>query len=166
MKNISLFYVSNSSKIFIFRPNIEKINPSDCVDMDCDGQKKNLLTDLDGSFLGALGTVISQSEYEWGSQARGLGDFRIPKEALADENGNMKDISLLYNYTGIIRDQKKCVYNDNWQAYECHGIDHKMLVIESIDNDTETRRLSPVAIISDTKYIDLINGPQGKRFTF
>jgi len=29
-----------------------------------------------------------------------------------------------------------------------------------MDSDTETRRLSPVAIISDNGYLDLINGPQ------
>ena len=34
-----------------------------------------------------------------------------------------------------------------------------MLNIESLDADTETRRLSPVAVATD-KYIDLINGPQ------
>ena len=48
--------------------------------MDCDGLKKALLTDLDGSFLGSPGTVIAQSEYQWGSQQRGLGEFRVPKE--------------------------------------------------------------------------------------
>jgi hypothetical protein len=35
-----------------------------------------------------------------------------------------------------------------------------MLIIESMDSDTETRRLSPVAVMSDNGYIDLINGPQ------
>lgn len=34
-----------------------------------------------------------------------------------------------------------------------------MLVIESLDADTETRRLSPVAVLGD-KFVDLINGPQ------
>jgi len=34
-----------------------------------------------------------------------------------------------------------------------------MLIIESMDTDTETRRLSPVAILGDG-YLDLINGPQ------
>jgi hypothetical protein len=29
--------VDNSSKLWIHRPNLKKINPSDCVDMDCDG---------------------------------------------------------------------------------------------------------------------------------
>jgi hypothetical protein len=35
-----------------------------------------------------------------------------------------------------------------------------MLIIESMDSDTETRRLSPVAVMSDNGFIDLINGPQ------
>lgn len=39
--------------------------------MDCDGLKKNLLVDIDGSFLGTKSSVISQSEFEWGSQQRG-----------------------------------------------------------------------------------------------
>lgn len=34
-----------------------------------------------------------------------------------------------------------------------------MFVIESLDADTETRRLSPIALASNG-YIDLINGPQ------
>lgn len=32
-----------------------------------------------------------------------------------------------------------------------------MMAIESLDSDTETRRLSPVAVVSDG-YVDLING--------
>ena len=62
-------------------------------------------------------------------------------------------------YSGIIR-TPNCSLNQEWQAYECSGdgtLDYRMLVIESMDNDTETRRLSPVAVIGD-KYIDLING--------
>lgn len=38
--------------------------------------------------------------------------------------------------------------------------DYRMLIIESMDADTETRRLSPVAVMSDNGYLDLINGPQ------
>ena len=162
ISNTKFFNVDEESKVFIHRPNIDRINPADCIDMDCDGMKKNLLTDTDGSFLGSPGTVISQSEFGWGSQERGLGDFRIPKEALAAPNGSMMDISQVYKYRGIIRDENNCAYKDSWQAYECHGLDMKMLIIESMDTDTETRRLSPVAIFSDdNKYVDLINGPQG-----
>jgi hypothetical protein len=71
--------------------------------------------------------------------------------------------SNIYKYPGIIRDQNTCVYQSNWQAYECHGLNHSNLIIESMDNDTEHRRLSPVAIISDNGYLDLINGPGSKR---
>jgi hypothetical protein len=135
--------------------------------MDCDGLKKNILTDTDGSFLGTPGSVISHSEFEWGSQQRGLGDFRIPKEALADANGNMRNISEVYQYRGIVRDESKCTYRDSWQAYECSEMDYRILVIESMDIDTETRRISPVAIFSDdNKYVDLINGPQDHGWCF
>ena len=134
--------------------------------MDCDGLKKNLLTDADGSFLGSIGSVISQSEYQWGSQSRGLGDFRIPALALADSQGQQLSPSAIYTYPGIVRDEKLCSYRSGWQAYECHGLNYAMLIIESMDNDTETRRLSPVAIVSDNGYLDLINGPQDHGWCF
>lgn len=161
VQNIKLFNVLESSKVYLFRPDIGKVNPSDCLDMDCDGKKKNLLSDKDGSFLGKPGAVISQSEFEWGSQQRGLGDFRIPKEMLSDANGHMITPSNVYTYPGIVRDAKNCTFIDEWQAYKCYGLDYRMLLIESLDNDTESRRLSPVAILSDNKYLDFINGPQG-----
>ena len=47
----------------------------------------------------------------------------------------------------------------DYHAYECHGLDYEVLVVESLDSDTETRRLSPIALFSDG-YVDLINGPQ------
>lgn len=37
------------------------INPSDCVDMECDGLKKALIVDRDGTLLGGTGgSVIPQ----------------------------------------------------------------------------------------------------------
>jgi hypothetical protein len=33
-----------------------------------------------------------------------------------------------------------------------------------MDDDTETRRLSPVAILSENGYLDLINGPPSINF--
>lgn len=66
-----------------------KANPSDCVDMDCDAKKKTLLQDQDGSFLGAVGSVVPQSEYEWGGDPRrGVGDYRIPTVMLTATNGS------------------------------------------------------------------------------
>lgn len=57
--------------------------------MDCDAKKKTMLKDLDGSFLGAVGTVVPQSEYEWGGDPRrGLGDYRIPTVMLTYPNSS------------------------------------------------------------------------------
>ena len=65
-----------------------KINSADCVDMDCDAMKKALVKDLDGSFLGHIGAMIPQSEFEWDvNPSRGLGDYRIPKEMVTTMDG-------------------------------------------------------------------------------
>ena len=37
------------------------------IDMDCDGLKKNLLIDTDGSLFGLPSTVFSEAEYLWGN---------------------------------------------------------------------------------------------------
>lgn len=80
---------------------LSKANPSDCVDMDCDAKKKTLLQDLDGSFLGAVGAVVPQSEYEWGGDARrGLGDYRIPKVMLTHPNGSRIPVDKIAPYKG------------------------------------------------------------------
>ena len=54
------------------------MNPSDCVDMDCDGRRQLLITDLDGSLSGKAGnTIISKAEHEWGGNPSfGLGMSR------------------------------------------------------------------------------------------
>ena len=59
-------------------PSTEWINPSDCVDMDCDARHKVLITDADGTFLGKNETIISFSEYQWdGARVYGLGVCKI-----------------------------------------------------------------------------------------
>ncbi|XP_071793632.1 fibrocystin-L-like isoform X1 [Asterias amurensis] len=153
--------VDEDRKIFIYRPNVGSVNPSDCVDMDCDGQKKAMIRDLDGTLLGSVGTVIAQSEFEWdGDSRRGLGDYRIPKVMLTNPDGSRILADDIAPNKGIYRGtNNECEYNSNWQAYKCHGIDHMMLIVESMDGDTEVRRLSPMAMYSDG-YVDLINGPQ------
>ena len=64
-----------------------------------------------------------------------------------------------YPKKGIVRSDSTCTFNSDWNVYHCTNLEYRMLVIESLDHDTETRRLSPVAIATDG-YIDLINGPQ------
>ena len=36
------------------------------IDMDCDGLKKNLLTDTDGSLVGHPASIVSHAESLWG----------------------------------------------------------------------------------------------------
>ncbi|KAG9478621.1 hypothetical protein GDO78_012332 [Eleutherodactylus coqui] len=134
---------SEDQKVFIHRPDVSK----------------TLLKDLDGSFLGKIGAVVPQSEYQWDGDARyGLGDYRIPKVMFTDLNGNRIPVSQVATNKGIIRDNT-CVYMPTWESYKCVGLNYEMLAIESLDPDTETRRLSPVAVLEDG-YVDLINGPQ------
>ncbi|XP_004431348.1 PREDICTED: fibrocystin-L [Ceratotherium simum simum] len=159
VKNIQLVDTMEQSKIFIHRPDVSKVNPSDCVDMVCDAKRKSFLRDMDGSFLGKSGSVIPQAEYEWnGNSQFGIGDYRIPKVMLTFPNGSRIPVTEKAPYKGIIRDST-CKYIPEWQSYRCFGMEYAMMVMESLDSDTETRRLSPVAIVSNG-YVDLINGPQ------
>ncbi|XP_078542271.1 fibrocystin-L [Lissotriton helveticus] len=159
VSGIQMVDTANEAKIFIHRPDVGKANPSDCVDMVCDAKRKALLKDLDGSLLGSPGSVVAQSEYQWdGLTPYGIGDYRIPKVLLTNVNGSRIPVNQIAPKKGIIRDST-CVYMSTWEGYNCSGLDYEMLVIESLDSDTETRRLSPVAVLGDS-YIDLINGPQ------
>ncbi|CAH1789358.1 unnamed protein product [Owenia fusiformis] len=165
ISNAVLVNVDDDSKVFIHRPSLGQINPSDCVDMECDAKKKALIDDLDGTYLGSVGAVIPKSELGWGEdRSRGIGDYRIPKAMLTDLDGNRIPVPDLAPNKGIIRDDT-CVYKETWQAYECHGLDYEMMIIESLDGDTETRRLSPVALLGDG-YMDLINGPADHGWCF
>lgn len=92
----------------------------------------------------------------------GVGDYRIPKAALTAVDGARLDISNVAPNKGIVRgtrDESRCTWHSDWFAYKCSSIDYRMLVIESLDEDTETRRLSPVALIANG-YVNLLNGPQ------
>merc|ERR1712079_80685 len=57
----------------------------------------------------------------------------------------------------------RCTWMEDWHAYKFHDINHRLLILESMDIDTLDRRLSPVAMLANPGsegYIDLINGPQ------
>ena len=152
--------------MYIHKPNIGSINPSDCVDMDCDGFKEMVIKDRDGSFTGANAprTLVTRAEFEWdGDARRGLGDYRIPRTLLTDDRGGMLDPRELFRQRGIIRgvdvgDNSSCTYISDWQIYKCSDLTHNMFVIESLDADTESRRLSPIGLATNG-YINLLNGP-------
>ena len=55
-----------------------------------------------------------------------------------------------------------CTFMPSWNAYRCQRLQHFMFVFESMDADTETRRLSPIALHGGNtgagNYTDMING--------
>ncbi|XP_021354873.1 fibrocystin-L-like isoform X2 [Mizuhopecten yessoensis] len=161
-----LFNVHSNNKGFFKEPTLSKINPSDCVDMDCDGYKAVLIKDMDGSYSGTnvKTDIFALAEFEYdGDPRRGVGNYRIPKSMLTDPNGDRIPYTTLAEYQGILRDDT-CVKNDVWRSWTCTGFERHLVMLESMDSDTETRRLSPVALQSyDNQakgYINLINGPQ------
>ena len=76
-----------------FSSAFSRVNPSDCVDMDCDGLKKAFLVDKDGSLFGQRSTVLAYSEFAWGTDPRrGTGDYRIPYTMITNTDGLRLDI--------------------------------------------------------------------------
>ena len=94
---------SMNNNLFLYFP-YSKVNPADCVDMDCDALKKTILRDEDGTFLGTAGaSVIPESEWEWdGDPRRGLGDYRIPKTLITTLDGNRIEVSTLADHYGML----------------------------------------------------------------
>ena len=73
-----------------------------------------------------------------------LGNYRIPKTLLTNpDNGARYDANQLFPNKGIYRDS--CNFIVDWGAYFCKKTVYKMFIIESLDADTEKRRLSPVS---------------------
>ena len=150
--------VDQNSTFFIYRPLLSWVDPSDCVDLDCDAPKKVLIKMLDSSFLGSASEIVAQSEFEWdGDSRRGLGDYRIPISMQTDNDGSKVNITMRYPNKGIYRDED-CQYRSEWQSYLCPNVNHDMMIVESLGADTETRRISPVGLAADG-FIDIINGP-------
>lgn len=61
--SIFRFNVSDSNIVFNGLPNL---NPQSCGDIDCDGLKRNLIIDTDGTLFGLRTSVFSRSEALWG----------------------------------------------------------------------------------------------------
>ena len=167
VSNAKLINVDNDLLYYNRMPKLSSVNPSDCVDLDCDAQKHILIKDVDGSLLnhGADGSIISQAEFQWGGDPRrGLGDFRVPTVLKADpSDGTPIPVDDLFPLKGIVRGgnrtESNCSWISSWNAYSCTGLDHLMFIFESLDGDTEVRRLSPFALAANG-FIDILNGPQ------
>merc|ERR1712127_31614 len=53
-----------------------------------------------------------------------------------------------------------CEFSENFNGYGCKNEkQYSYLIMESLDGDTEVRRLSPIGVRSSDGHIDLINGP-------
>jgi len=163
--NIKFLDTVAKNKLYMDIPTLGKINPADCTDFDCDGFKKAIIFDQDGSVAedGSKGTIIPDSAYEWdGIPVRGLGYYRIPKPMITTLNGDRIEYVDKMPNTGLYRDDS-CVWNQDWRAYKCQNINHRLMIIESMDRDSKIRRLSPIAMLANpgpSGYIDLVNGPQ------
>ena len=163
---------NGSLKVYIHPPSIGSINPSDCVDMYCDGMKNVLLKDLDGSFTGrgSPHSIIPLAELGWDGADRrvGIGDYRIPVAMLSNPDGSRINVNDIYPLKGIVRGETfgredECSFVTEWNAYLCSKLDHLMLVMESLDADTEVRRLSPIAYGANG-FVNLVNGPMDHGF--
>lgn len=142
-------------------PNPSWINQDDCIDMDCPGLNHVLFNDLDGTLTGARGgSVVARAEYR-SPNAVGA---RVPDLLLVDPaTGAVRPESEVVSQWGIYREG--CILQPTWNAWRCatptadgRGLAHRMLIMESMDGDTEVRRLSPLALTSGG-YTDLINEP-------
>ena len=157
--------VAESSRIWMDRPITKLVTNEHCVDMHCDGLKKALLVDNDGAVIGngQAGTIVADAAYEWEGNPRvGLGYYRVPLSMVTEVNGDKIEYKDKLPQQGIVRNDL-CSWVEEWHAYKCHGINHRLLILESMDIDTLDRRLSPVALLANpgsNGYIDLINGPQ------
>ena len=49
---------------------------------------------------------------------------------------------------GIYRGDS-CVWNEAWRAFKCENINHRLMIIESMDRDTKIRRLGPIAVLAN-----------------
>lgn len=163
-RNTELINSESATLTEIPRPDVENIHVGQfgCVDMECDGKKHFLVVDHDGGFFGEPGSIIPISEFGWddpAESARGLGDYRIPKAALTHPlTGDRIEVADYAPNKGTVRDEN-CVKDEVHNYYICQDSSYMQMMISSMDHDSEERRIGPLAVISETGYVDLYNGP-------
>ncbi|CAF1656840.1 unnamed protein product, partial [Adineta ricciae] len=159
--SISRYNVSDSNIIFNGEPDIAEREPAICNNgIYCDGRKKNLLKDLDGTIFSAPTSAISQADIFGNTPGRGIDDNEIPSAAKTDLSGQQINISVEYPYRGIAR-SLACSLQKALPMYICdHKTDYYLLIIESMVSYDKARTLAPVAILSASGYIDLLAGPR------
>jgi hypothetical protein len=74
--------------------------------------------------------------------------------------GQRVNTSKTHPYRGISR-TNSCSLQPTWGMYICQeNSDYRMLIIESMDEEGDTRRLSPIVLVSSSGYVNIINGPR------
>ena len=126
VSSITFVNTPDNNKLFLFEPQLEWINPSECVDMDCDGPKKAMLVDLDGSFsdtpsTGVKHTYMGISELDYGINGpRGLGDWRIPAVMLTNLDGSTVSPATWAPKHGVLGTHDSCTKNSANHYYVCY----------------------------------------------
>ncbi|XP_074982450.1 fibrocystin isoform X2 [Caretta caretta] len=93
------------------------------LEMRCEGSRKALFKDLDGSALDLQPpvSVFPKSEFEWTESCL---------------------------HAGIYREDTKCIYKPSTQGYFCKDTDHALVILESLDTEADGRRSSPVVSVT------------------
>uniref|UniRef100_A0A8C0G053 PKHD1 ciliary IPT domain containing fibrocystin/polyductin n=1 Tax=Chelonoidis abingdonii TaxID=106734 RepID=A0A8C0G053_CHEAB len=94
------------------------------LEMRCEGSRKALFKDLDGSALGLQPpvSVFPKSKSEW---------------------------TEFCSHAGIYREDTKCIYKPSTQGYFCKDTDHALVILESLDTEADGRRSSPMVSVTD-----------------
>ena len=167
--------INSDDLVNFIRPVLDTVNIADCSDLYCDGLKKGKIQDFDGGVFDVAGTIMAESEFEWDGVSRededgntvpysntqdGLGDYRIPKPLLTRLDGSKIPVEELVNDYGVVRGPN-CEWRPSLPGWFCPKSDAEYydLIYEMLDEDKDRRRLTPLAILSDTGYIDITNGP-------
>ena len=176
-KNVEHVEMSENGKSLLHfdRPLSAWVNHADCIDMDCDGLKHQIVRDLDGSLLGlgpggAGATVFSRAEL---INDVALAGTNIPAQmlvdaatgqAIAEEDAAPHGLGTFRrNCTGAFAgaDPARSTAFDlvqpgfaaslptSWQAWVCPpSLKFRHMWIEMMDVDRLRRRISPTAISS------------------
>jgi len=177
----SQMVVENHDRLALLHPPSRGwISIDDCVAMDCDGPRHVLLHDVDGTLTGGgvAASISARAEYmnEFRADGKTPTAYAIPAKMLydatpygrphpAEGSTPLSEAEIVTKGWGVYR--PGCEEKREWNGWLCNSTDARLarLIIESLDADSETRSLVPVAIASGG-YVDLLNGGQDHGWCF
>eukprot|EP00163_Fabomonas_tropica_P018886 TRINITY_DN3328_c0_g1_i3.p1 TRINITY_DN3328_c0_g1~~TRINITY_DN3328_c0_g1_i3.p1 ORF type:complete len:3589 (-),score=1271.65 TRINITY_DN3328_c0_g1_i3:183-10949(-) len=140
--------VAPTSRYHFFPPDPDMINVGQCGNMECDGEKKCILRDNDGTLTGAAGGSVITSYQNWPVWAKGQDLLWWQKVQVG-----FSDLK-----QGVARDG--CKLHTDGHYYECANRNnrHQQLNIKNLDADQKDRRIAPVGVTANG-FTDMLNGP-------